>query len=66
MLERDEEFMLAKRWVEHQDSAAAEKMVTSHLRLVDVVDSSRYSGICAALLVACKDGHHRRSEKVVF
>jgi len=34
MLERDEEFMLAKRWVEHQDSAAAEKMVTSHLRLV--------------------------------
>ena len=34
MLERDEEFMLAKRWVSHQDSAAAEKMVTSHLRLV--------------------------------
>ena len=25
MLEKDEEFMLAKRWVEHQDSAAAEK-----------------------------------------
>ena len=34
MLEKEEEFMLAKRWVEHQDSAAAEKMVTSHLRLV--------------------------------
>jgi len=34
MLERDEEFMLAKRWVSHQDSSAAEKMVTSHLRLV--------------------------------
>ena len=34
MLERDEEFMLAKRWVSHQDSASAEKMVTSHLRLV--------------------------------
>ncbi len=34
MLEKDEEFMLAKRWIEHQDSAAAEKMVTSHLRLV--------------------------------
>ena len=33
MLAKDEEFMLAKRWVEHQDSAAAEKMVTSHLRL---------------------------------
>ncbi|MEE9272323.1 MAG: RNA polymerase sigma factor RpoH [Robiginitomaculum sp.] len=34
MLERDEEFMLAKRWVEHQDPKAAERMVTSHLRLV--------------------------------
>jgi len=34
MLEKDEEFMLAKRWVEHQDSHAAERMVTSHLRLV--------------------------------
>jgi len=34
MLERDEEFMLAKRWVKHQDSSAAERMVTSHLRLV--------------------------------
>jgi RNA polymerase sigma-32 factor len=26
--------MLAKRWTEHQDAEAAEKMVTSHLRLV--------------------------------
>ncbi len=34
MLEKKEEFMLAKRWVSHQDSSAAEKMVTSHLRLV--------------------------------
>jgi RNA polymerase sigma-32 factor len=34
MLERDEEFMLAKRWTEHQDPGAAEKLVTSHLRLV--------------------------------
>ena len=34
MLEKDEEFMLAKRWVEHQDSESAERMVTSHLRLV--------------------------------
>ena len=34
MLERDEEFMLAKRWAQNQDSAAAERMVTSHLRLV--------------------------------
>ncbi|WP_417494176.1 RNA polymerase sigma factor RpoH [Maricaulis sp.] len=34
MLEKDEEFMLGKRWREHQDAEAAEKLVTSHLRLV--------------------------------
>ena len=34
MLTKDEEFMLAKRWQEHQDSEAAHKLVTSHLRLV--------------------------------
>ena len=34
MLEPDEEYMLAKRWREHGDSAAAQKLVTSHLRLV--------------------------------
>jgi len=34
MLPKDEEFMLAKRWQEHQDAQAAHKMVTSHLRLV--------------------------------
>ena len=34
MLSKDEEFMLAKRWQQHEDPDAAEKMVTSHLRLV--------------------------------
>ncbi|WP_374308738.1 RNA polymerase sigma factor RpoH [Dongia sp.] len=34
MLEPTEEFMLAKRWQEHQDPEAAHRMVTSHLRLV--------------------------------
>ena len=34
MLEPCEEFMLAKRWKEHGDQDAAEKLVTSHLRLV--------------------------------
>jgi RNA polymerase sigma-32 factor len=34
MLAKDEEFMLAKRWQEHEDPEAAHKMVTSHLRLV--------------------------------
>jgi RNA polymerase sigma-32 factor len=33
MLEAEEEYMLAKAWVERQDSVAAHKMVTSHLRL---------------------------------
>jgi len=34
MLEKNEEFMLAKRWREHEDPQAAERLVTSHLRLV--------------------------------
>ncbi|MBC6403269.1 MAG: RNA polymerase sigma factor RpoH [Hyphomonadaceae bacterium] len=34
ILEKDEEFILAKRWAEDGDKRAAEKMVTSHLRLV--------------------------------
>jgi len=34
LLEKNEEFMLAQRWAKHQDAEAAEKMVTSHLRLV--------------------------------
>jgi hypothetical protein len=33
MLDPQEEYMLAKRWVEEQDTKAAHKMVTSHLRL---------------------------------
>jgi len=34
MLAKDQEFMLAKAWREHQDPAAAHQLVTSHLRLV--------------------------------
>jgi RNA polymerase sigma-32 factor len=34
MLEKDEEYMLAKSWSEHDDVEAAHKLVTSHLRLV--------------------------------
>jgi len=34
MLEPDEEYMLAKRYKEHEDPAAAQKLITSHLRLV--------------------------------
>jgi RNA polymerase sigma-32 factor len=34
MLEPQEEYMLAKSWREHSDSASAHRLVTSHLRLV--------------------------------
>jgi len=34
MLEKQEEYMLAKRWREHDDVDAAHRLVTSHLRLV--------------------------------
>jgi RNA polymerase sigma-32 factor len=34
MLEPTQEYMLAKRWQEHQDQTAAHQLVTSHLRLV--------------------------------
>jgi len=34
MLQPEEEYMLAKRWREHGDRGAAQKLITSHLRLV--------------------------------
>jgi len=34
MLEKEQEYMLAKAWVEHEDRDAAHQLVTSHLRLV--------------------------------
>jgi RNA polymerase sigma-32 factor len=34
LLDPQEEYMLAKRWREHEDTDAAHKLVTSHLRLV--------------------------------
>lgn len=33
LLQPEEEYMLAKAWVDHEDSDAAHKLVTSHLRL---------------------------------
>ena len=33
LLEPEEEYMLAKRWTDHQDPQAAHRLVTSHLRL---------------------------------
>lgn len=43
LLEADEEYMLAKRWQEHQDPKAAEKLVSAHLRLVAKI-ASGYRG----------------------
>ncbi|MGB6808808.1 MAG: RNA polymerase sigma factor RpoH [Pseudolabrys sp.] len=43
MLERHEEYMLAKRWREHGDHVAAHKLVNSHLRLVAKI-ARRYRG----------------------
>ena len=34
ILEPEEEYMLAQRWREHEDTEAARKLITSHLRLV--------------------------------
>ncbi|MBK5910557.1 RNA polymerase factor sigma-32 [Rhodothalassium salexigens] len=34
MLEQQQEYMLAKAWVEHEDTESAHTLVTSHLRLV--------------------------------
>ena len=34
ILEAEEEYMLAQRWREHEDTAAARQLITSHLRLV--------------------------------
>ncbi|MBI3676586.1 MAG: RNA polymerase sigma factor RpoH [Proteobacteria bacterium] len=34
LLEPEEEYMLAKRWREHEDPGAARRLITSHLRLV--------------------------------
>jgi len=53
MLEPDEEYMLAKAWVEHQDTEAAHKLVTSHLRLVaKIAMGYRGYGLPVAELIA--------------
>jgi RNA polymerase sigma-32 factor len=43
MLKREQEYLLAKHWREHQDLDAAHRLVTSHLRLV-VKIASGYRG----------------------
>ncbi|RAU22068.1 RNA polymerase sigma factor RpoH [Paramagnetospirillum kuznetsovii] len=53
LLEVEEEFMLARRWIEYQDTDAAHKLVTSHLRLVaKIAIGYRHYGLPVADLIS--------------
>src|SRR5260370_12300362 len=53
MLEPEQEYMLAKRWKEHEDPQAAHKLVTSHLRLVaKIAMGYRASGLPLSDLIS--------------
>jgi RNA polymerase sigma-32 factor len=56
MLERQEEYMLAKRWREHGDRDAAHKLATSHLRLVTKI-ASGYRGYGLAISEVISEGN---------
>jgi RNA polymerase sigma-32 factor len=56
MLERQEEYMLAKRWREHGDRDAAHKLVTSHLRLVTKI-ARDYRGYGLPMSEAISEGN---------
>jgi RNA polymerase sigma-32 factor len=56
MLERQEEYMLAKCWREHGDRDAAHKLVTSHLRLVTRI-ARDYRGYGLAISEAISEGN---------
>src|SRR5580704_4982734 len=56
MLERQEEYRLAKRWREHGDRDAAHKLVTSHLRLVTRI-ARDYRGYGLPISEAISEGN---------
>src|ERR1700720_1795231 len=56
MLDRQEEYMLAKRWREDGDRDAAHKLVTSHLRLVAKIAKS-YRGYGLPIADVISEGH---------
>ena len=56
MLERQEEYMLAKRWRQHGDRDAAHKLVTSHLRLVTKI-ARDYRGYGLPISEAISEGN---------
>jgi len=56
MLDRQEEYMLAKRWREDGDHDAAQKLVTSHLRLVAKI-AKDYRGYGLPIADVISEGH---------
>ncbi len=53
MLPVEDEYMLARRWHEHEDAAAAHQLVTSHLRLVaKIALGYRHYGLPVADLIS--------------
>jgi RNA polymerase sigma-32 factor len=56
MLERQEEYILAKRWREHGDRDAAHRLVTSHLRLVAKI-AMGYRGYGLPISEAISEGN---------
>ena len=56
MLEKDEEYMLAKRFAEHEDPDAAQKLITSHLRLVAKI-SMGYRGYGLPIAEVISEGN---------
>ena len=56
MLERQEEYLLAKRWRDHGDRDAAHKLVTSHLRLVTKI-ARDYRGYGLPISEAISEGN---------
>ena len=56
ILERQEEYVLAKRWREHGDRDAAHMLITSHLRLVTKI-ARDYRGYRLPISEAISDGN---------
>lgn len=53
VLEPEQEYMLAKRWIDYEDTAAAHQLVTSHLRLVaKIAMGYRHYGLPMADLIS--------------
>src|SRR5258708_9732310 len=63
MLERQEEYMLAKRWREHGDRGAAHRLVTSHLRLVAKI-AMGYRGYGLPISEGISEGNVRLMQAV--